>query len=173
MGCGAPHVEQGRLLLGCGGSVFRCWHQSTYGREKLTLLLQTATCTHNWHSPVLLPPLLPPQDICWNCTGSDQTPSKPNTAWHCRYLRVKEGANALIPPQVYFLSRQLEDNYFFLFFMPNTQHLTVFSAVIPPVWFWSRVNRCHSKHSVVPVQTEGEAPQVWSRPDCSVMSLPS
>lgn len=60
--------------------------------------------------------LLPPQDICWNCTGSDQTPL-PNT---CRYLRVKEGANALIPPQVYFLSRQLGGNYFFLFFMPNS-----------------------------------------------------
>lgn len=53
----------------------------------------------------------------------------------------------------------------FFYSLCPTVHLTVFSPLIPPVWLWSHVNHCHSKHSValhsaVSMQTEGEAPSV-------------
>lgn len=95
--------------------------------RKTNFSRQLSSCTHNWHSPVFLPLLLPPQDTCWNCTGSDQTLSKPNTTWHIQLSQSKEGANALIPPQVYFLSWQF-GGFFLKLFMPNSPCDGVFSC---------------------------------------------
>lgn len=112
MGCGAPTHWKRQAPLGQDGSVFRypllsrSWQQEhVWTRETV---FQTTICIADTHTSV--PPLLPPQDICWDCTASDQTPIKsstlPDTRRYLRWLRVKR-ANALISLQVYFLSFHL------------------------------------------------------------------
>lgn len=142
--------------------------KSTHGQENLNPTLSVPTAG----TLTCVPPLLPPQDTCQDCAGWDWTPSSPAPCLtHAGFSddkhRAKEGANVLIPLQVYFLSFQLGGilSSFFFFSLCSTAHLIAFSSVISTVEFWSCVNHCHSKHFVVPqsavsVQTAGEAPLV-------------
>lgn len=127
---------------------------------------QPSSCTHNWHSPVFLPPLLPPQDICWNCTGSDQTPSMPSTAWHMQVSQTewKKEQMHWDHHKCIFSADSLMVIIFFLFLMPNSPFDSVFSCdstclVLKPCKSLSFKALCGA-HSVVSVQTEGEAPSV-------------
>lgn len=112
---GHPHTEKGRLCLGKTALSLgtHCCpvagNRSTYGQEKLSLPdNHLFICIADTLTSV--PPLLPPQDICWDGTGSDQTPIKsstlPDTRRYLRWLRVKR-ANALTSLQVYFLGFHL------------------------------------------------------------------
>lgn len=80
----------GVVVLSSGTGNKHIWTRKTN-----TNFSRQPSCTHNWHSPVFLPPLLPPQDICWNCSGSDQTPSKPNTAWHMQVSTSKRRSKCI------------------------------------------------------------------------------
>lgn len=102
--------------------------------RKTNFSRQLSSCTHNW--PVF-------QNTCVPSSSSPTTRCllklhwfRSNTQQAQHYLThaaipdgVKEGANALIPPQVYFLSWQsLEVIFLLLFFMPNSPLDSVFSC---------------------------------------------